>query len=76
MSDLIKPEHRRLTLSEIIEHNIRQTINEFCENNNVSFDCDIAIESKGHSYEDFGWDRRTIDPRQIHYLTIKLTEVK
>ncbi len=74
MSDLIKPEFQRLTLSEIIQHNIRETINEFCELNNCSFDVDISLEDKGTGYDGFGWDRRTVDPRVHHYLTIKLTQ--
>lgn len=74
MSDLIKPEFERLTLSEIIQHNIRETINEYCEINNCSFICDISLESKGSEYEGFGWDRRTVETRVNHYLTIKLTQ--
>ena len=65
---------KRLTLSEIIELNIRKTISEFCESNKVSFEVQIDITDSGSNYTNMGYGNRVVIPRTEHFLTIRLIE--
>ena len=65
---------RRLTLAEIIELNIKQTIAEFNKSNNCSFECHISIIDQGTDYTNMSFNR-VVAPRKEHYLTIKLIEI-
>jgi len=65
---------RQLTLAEIIELNIKQTISDFNKSNNCNFECHVSITEQGTDYTNMSFNR-VVSPRKEHYLTIKLIEL-